>query len=278
MKKLMMFAAAMTIVGGAYASNSCTDNPPVELDCLDVAVWDFVASGKTANEAPKGAYKTVQSLKLKGALVSVGQPAIAGYTYTDVTNFPGTATQTVYTVTNTILDYSSCCIEAFDVYLYDKEDDVIIKFEANEIAKLTVFGKNFDTVLKPGRSTSIESDILWTFANEDLMPINLQFVGFGKAKRSLSKATPDTDPCGDNSVEGCDETISWPSWSGWFTGIWDSDNNDFLSLNCEDLCDAVAGGTWSAKYNKKLSAASDIDSAIEGKFKANIINAADLAE
>jgi len=314
MKKLMMLAAAMTIVGGAYAANSCQDQESPDLDCLEVGVWDFTASGKTANTAPKGAYKTVQKFSLKGALVSVGQPAIAGYTYTSnlvdqvstVTNpavevvttnlvevTPG-VTNEVITVstnaetvvvstnavqvvtTNTVLDYASCCVEGFDVYLFDKEEDVIVKFEANEIAKLTVFGKNFDTLLKPGKSTSIESDILWTFANEDLLPINLQFVGFGKTKRWMSKATPDTDPCGDNSVEGCDESIDWPSWSGWFTGIWDTDNNDFQSLNCDDLCDAIVGGTWSAKFNKKLAAASDVERAIEGKFKAQIVDAADL--
>jgi len=278
MKKLMMLAAAMTIVGGAYAANSCQDQVSPELDCLEVGVWDFTASGKTANTAAKGAYKTVQSLSLKGALVSIGQPAIAGYEYTTVTNFPGTQTQAVYVVTNAILDYADCCIEGFDVYLFDKEADVVIKFAANEIAKLTVFGKNFDTLLKPGKSTTIESDILWGFFNDDLMPISLQFVGFGKAKRWMSKATPDTDPCGDNSVEGCDESIDWPSWSGWFTGIWDNDNNDFQSLNCDDLCYAVAGGTWSAKFNKKLADAADVESAIENKFKAYIVDAADFAD
>jgi len=278
MKKLMMLAAAMTIVGGAYAANSCTDQESPELDCLEVGVWDFAASGKTANEAPKGAYKTVQKFSLKGALVSIGSPAVSGYDYTTVTNFPGSPTQDVYVVTNPVLDYADCCIEGFDVYLFDKEADVVIKFEANEIYKLTVFGKNFDTLLKPGKSTTVESDILWGFANDDLLPIELQFVGFGKAKRWMSKATPDTDPCGDNSAEGCDESIDWPSWSGWFTGIWDDDNNDFQSLNCDDLCYAVVGGTWSAKFNKKLSDAADVESAIENKFKAYIVDAADLVD
>ncbi len=287
MKKLMMLAAAMTIVGGAYAaSNACQDiDNPDTPTCLEVGVWDFTASGKWANESPKGAYKAVQSFSLKGALVSASSPS---YTeeYSWVTNFPGTPTQAVVYVTNSIPDYANCCIEGFDVYIYDKKSDTVVKFPAmdwddgvgyvNPIKKMTVFGKNLETVLKPGKSTTIESDILWNFGDglvvEDTeTEMNLQFVGFGKAKRWMSKATPDTDPCGDNSTEGCAESIDWPSWSGWFTGVWGDDSVEFEDMLCDGPCWGIAGGTWSAKFNKKLAAASDIDQAIENKFKADLV-------
>lgn len=68
MKKLMMFAAAMTIVGGAYASScgDCTD------DCSCSLVYDFKASLKTT--LPKDAstscselcYRKCGSVSLKG--------------------------------------------------------------------------------------------------------------------------------------------------------------------------------------------------------------------
>jgi len=88
----------------------------------------------------------------------------------------------------------------------------------------------------------------------------------------MSKGADDTDPCGDNSVPPCIETFSWPGWNGWFTGWFLEDMNDFMSLVCDYTCDAVAGGTWSAKYNKKLSGAADPQSAVEGKFKTRAID------
>ena len=68
MKKLMMFAAAMTIVGGAYASTcgDCTD------DCSCSLVYDFKASLKTttAKDASSSCaelcYRKCGSVSLKG--------------------------------------------------------------------------------------------------------------------------------------------------------------------------------------------------------------------
>lgn len=68
MKKLMMIAAAMTIVGGAYAQ--CSD--PVEGTCSQV--YDFKASLKTTvGKAASGdcadlCYRTKSSISLKGYL------------------------------------------------------------------------------------------------------------------------------------------------------------------------------------------------------------------
>ncbi|NLT72561.1 MAG: hypothetical protein GXX91_17960 [Verrucomicrobiaceae bacterium] len=244
MKKLLMFAAAMTIVGGAYAQ--CYEPGGITSEC-SIPVWDFKASGKTANTVKQG-YKSVQSIKFVGALAGIVEMDDQGF----------------------------CCLTGgFDLFIYEKADKALYIFQGNEIGKMTVFGKNLRKVLKPGKSTSVESDILWTWAGstEEDGDIELQFVGFGKGKRFLSKAIEDTDPCGDNSVPGCEESFNWPSWNGWFTGWFLDDLNDFETLICEDPCVAVAGGTWSAKFNKKLSGKDDYVSAIEGKFKTRVYEA-----
>jgi hypothetical protein len=98
--------------------------------------------------------------------------------------------------------------------------------------------------------------------------------GFGKGKRGSPKGKDHTDPCGDNSGEGCEEYYEWPSWTGWFTGYYGYVPCNLVSPICNFDCllvDAVAGGTWSAKYNKKLSAfdnKSDVEDALLRKFKA----------
>ena len=77
MKKLMMFAAAMTIVGGAYAStcgDDCTD------DCSCSLVYEFKASLKTtiakdiaATDCDSGTcYRKCGSAKIKGYLYYCG--------------------------------------------------------------------------------------------------------------------------------------------------------------------------------------------------------------
>ena len=74
MKKLMMFAAAMTIVAGAYASDcgDCTD------DCSCSLVYEFKASLKTtiakgiSDSCSSSCYRKCGSAKLKGYLYFCG--------------------------------------------------------------------------------------------------------------------------------------------------------------------------------------------------------------
>lgn len=258
MKKLMMFAAAMTIVGSAHAWTFCGSTSAAG-DC-QIPVWDLKASGKVANWSSKG-YKAVNKLAFKGAIVGniIAQEE------------PDPADPAVTNI--------NCCLDSFDVMIYDKSIKTLVLFDLQDVEVLTLFGKNLETVLKQGRTTSLESDVLWTLVDSDCegSRIELQFVGFGKGKRGVTKGKANTDPCGDNSVEGCQEYYEWPSWNGWFTGYYGYVPCNLASPICDfdcELVDAVAGGTWSAKFNKKLSEFDneiDVENALLRKFKANSI-------
>lgn len=260
MKKLMMFAAAMTIVGGAHAWTYCGSTSESG-DC-EIPVWDLKASGKVANWSSKG-YKAVNKMAINGAIIG---------------NILAQEEEVEPGVTNI-----NCCLESFDVVVYDKSIKTLVLFEDQEVEVLTLFGKDLDTVIKPGKTKTLESDVLWLLEGTDCDDgvIALQFVGFGKGKRGITKGKDNTDPCGDNSVEGCEEYYEWPSWTGWFTGYYGYVPCNLVSPICDfdcELVDAVAGGTWSAKYNSKLSAfdnASDVEDALLAKFKAYSIEALD---
>ena len=150
-----------------------------------------------------------------------------------------------------------CCIESFMVILYDKVAKVnYLVTEEALIAKMTIFGKGFlADKASPGKSYTVESDVLWTIdagtAEEDDYRL-LQFVGFGKGKLEYSKGGTSGD-CYPVTEIACAPSYTWPSWSGWFTG-WMGVDTDSVDLACEGQCIAVAGGTWSAKYNAKMSA------------------------
>lgn len=258
MKKLMMFAAAMTIVGGAHAWTLCGGTTAAS-NC-DVPVWELKASGKVGNWSTKG-YKAVNKMSFKGAIVGYMVEESEIIIDGDVTN---------------IVETGECCLESFDVMIYDKSLKTLVLFPEQEVNVLTMFGKNLYEVIKPGKSKSLESDVMWQLEGEDCdgSLIDLQFVGFGKGKIGMSKDKPNTDPCGDNSIEGCEPIYDWPSWSGWFTGWYGYVPCELLSPICDfdcELVDAVAGGTWSAKYSKKLSKADDVEWAILKKFKARDI-------
>lgn len=346
MKKLMMFAAAMTIVGGAYAS-VCA--PGSEASPCDTPVWDFVMKGKTANGIEKG-YKAVYAISYKGAIVgnlsevttSTTVPGtavtVAEYNVTMATNTPAyvlasnevqiaSGTQVVQTpdplpqpaaigqtiITNvsivstetlvisntvtgvvnanqaglqttttkdvwlTLVDDSTttteptgeCCLDTFTVYVYDKDAKDLLVFEDQEVLKMSVFGKGMVKELKPGQSASLESDVMWNLVGDE--EIALQFVGFGKAKYGLSKGGTSGSVCNPVNELPCVPSYDWPSWSGWFTGFFGPETDDSHDLNCAGECVAVAGGTWSAKLNKKLSAASDVEGAIYRKFKVSYL-------
>jgi len=347
MKKLMMFAAAMTIVGGAYAS-VCA--PGSEASPCDTPVWDFVMKGKTANGIEKG-YKAVYAISYKGAIVgnlsevttsttvpgtklettdlnvvtvpgaaaivaasnevilakseftvqtpaslneptAIGQTEVnlgvtiesyetvavsnttSGVTTTTVSNLLSTVTKDVWIAmvddsTTTVEPTGECCLDTFTVYVYDKDAKDLLVFEDQEVLKMSVFGKGMVKELKPGQSASLESDVMWNLVGDE--EIALQFVGFGKAKYGLSKGGTSGSVCNPVTEVPCVPSYDWPSWSGWFTGFFGPETDDSHDLNCAGECVAVAGGTWSAKLNKKLSAASDVEGAIYRKFKVSYL-------
>ncbi len=343
MKKLMMFAAAMTIVGGAYAG-VCT---PGSSPC-DTPVWDFVMKGKTANGIAKG-YKAVYSISYKGAIVgnlienttdatiipgmkvettetiisvTTNTAAYTGSNVTDtavnsvpvpaelpspavgqtiITNVTVTET-TTHVVTNGLGEVSTtngletvtvklvvlkgvdnpttvpgtptgyCCLKTFTVYLYDKANKDLWVFEEQEVDKMSVFGKGLEKGLKPGGRATLESDVMWRLGVGDAIATeyyDLQFVGFGKAGYRVSKGGTSGTICDPIEIEPCEPSYDWPSWTGWFTGFFEEETADSHDLNCDSECVTVAGGTWSAKLNKKLSNSSDPEAAIYRKFKVS---------
>lgn len=261
-----MFAAAMTIVGGAHAWTFC-DTPAVTVAC-EMPVWDLKMSGKMDNDWTKG-YKTVSKLAWKGFIV--GQMAEPG-TYDEITIIPGEGGDPDTVVTNTVI-VEECCLESFNVLIFHKSSKTLVEFEEQEVGILSLFGKGFEKTIKPGKTTSVEADVFWTLEGDDAYgeEIALQFVGFGKAKYGITKGKANTDPCGDNSIEGCEDLFTWPDWNGWFTGFAGS-ADCIVSGTCEGCVDeALAGGTWSGKYNKKLSAYKNVGTlagALKKKVKA----------
>jgi len=349
MKKLMMFAAAMTIVGGAYAQvldSGC--EPGTTADCL-TPVWDFKASGKTADGIDKG-YKHVESFKMEGVLVGnvaiatdpnngttvstttwkatdlvpvttndtvVGQGLFivgtvvtnpvatvptqanykAGFTnivttysvsfmasnttdnalnpytqaYRTITRWVNLTSSTSTVFTPNELDY--CCIDSFDVFLYDKSDKTWALFVDQTIDRLTVFGKGLDKTLKGGSSTSVESDIMWQLTGDhvDSAEIAIQLVGFGKGKREMSKGTAgSSDACNPTEASCPVESFTWPSWDGWFTGKWGADDGYSAYLKCDDKCFQIVGGTWSAKFNSKVEGGPQVETYIAKKYKVEV--------
>ena len=160
---------------------------------------------------------------------------------------------------------SACCLTDIDVVIYDKASKRYFISPTQPVDKMSVFGKDFTKLLNPGKSVTLESDVKFQFTDPvdvdtgaDWLSINnanpgvvLDFVGFGKGKKYMTKDTPGT-ACSPGTT-GCEEMYDWPSWSGWFTGWYGDDSDEQSDFTCACV-DAVAGGTWSAKYNKKMSA------------------------
>jgi len=162
-----------------------------------------------------------------------------------------------------------CCLDTFTVYVYDKDAKDLLVFEDQEVLKMSVFGKGLVKELKPGGRATLESDVMWRLADGEVM--DLQFVGFGKAGYRVSKGGTSGTICDPIEIEPCEPSYDWPSWTGWFTGFFEEETADSHDLNCESERVTVAGGTWSAKLNKKLSAAADPEAAIYRKFKVAYI-------
>lgn len=261
MKKLMMFAAAMTIAGGAFA-DAC--GIPQESKNCTYGVWDLTLSGKTTVDDKKGYIKTA-SLKLSGLLVFknaelyIDDPA--GTTWDEIIITTNDALEEVVTTNTWAVQVPSgeCCVEALDVFLSDKKSGEGFYFEDNAIHKLSVFGSGMLKTLKSGKSTSVESDIAWTIGQGLSDGYTLQFVGWGKAKRYFldEKQSVDLGNCELGEVAICAEWFEAGNWSGYFTGTWAElyGNDEMHPWACNDeiTCVALYGGTWKSKYNKKLS-------------------------
>jgi len=317
MKKLVMFTSAVTIAAGAFAWTFC--GPDAELGECEIPVWDFKASGKVANEGSRG-YKSVNKVSLKGVIVGnidyreatpetvttnvvtnagevVNNTNTTSIIYTNnvgsnVTIEAGGAYTNADTVTtNEVVTPAAaavCCLESFNVYIYERAARVLVRFEEQEVAVLTAFGKYLNDIVakttRPGRGYTLESDVMWTLTEDDCDggAIDLQFVGFGRTKGGVTAGRDNTSPCGDNSIAGCQVRVDWPSWKGWFTGWYGDAICDLTSPKCDfdcELVEAVAGGTWTAKYNKKrsgLTSVAALESAMESAFRATVVELADL--
>ena len=200
---------------------------------------------------------------------ALGQSTFATRTLTSITEtYWRTAVEKTVTVPG--VGTGECCLETFTVYLYDKASKDLWVFEDQEVNKMSVFGKGLAKAMKPGGRATLESDVMWKLV-EGEEDIDLQFVGFGKAKYRVSKGGTSGTVCDPIENAPCEPSYDWPSWSGWFTGFFGPETADSHDLNCDAECVAVAGGTWSAKLNKKLSAAADPEAAIYRKFKVSYV-------
>ena len=222
MQKLMI-AAAVTAMAASVLAGNCKEEAPV--DCQDVFTVKF--SGKTTVEVDE-TYKTVKKISGKGYLV------LADYVYEELAVKIGKA--------------------KYDIVLSD-----------GEVTKFTVFGKKLETVLddnlkKPGKHYTLESDLGVKFEGQTDYDINVNQVAFGKADAYITKdKTTKAGACGEEeTTPGCELILTPKSYSGWFTGDFQTclDELGFTDDCVEfdaDGATALVGGTWSAKYSKKLS-------------------------
>lgn len=224
MKKLM-FAAAVAAMTASVLAGNCKETP--EEDCMDVFNVKF--SGKTTTENEDLTYKSVKKLSGKGTL----------------------------TIT---ADYVT---EALAAKVGKAKYTLLL--EEGEVTKFTVFGKKLEKVLddnlkKPGKHYDLESDLGVKFEGADEYDINVNQVAFGKVDAYITKAkTIKGGACGEDiDVDGCELVLTPKSFNGWFTGDFQTclDELEFTN-DCNEFeadgATALIGGTWSAKYNKKLS-------------------------
>lgn len=224
MKKLM-FAAAIAAMTASVLAGNCKEEE--EVDCQDVFTVKF--SGKTTVEDSSMTYKLVKKLSGKGTLTLAA-------------------------------DYVT---EALAAKVGKTKYDLLL--EDGEVTKFTVFGKKLDYAIdenlkKPGKHFTLESDLGVKFEGADEYDINVNQVAFGKVDAYITKAkTIKGGACGeDTDIEGCELILTPKSFNGWFTGDFQTclDELEFTN-DCNEFeadgATALIGGTWSAKYNKKLS-------------------------
>jgi len=227
MKKLMMLAAAVTIVGGAYAQ-SCSDCN----DCGCSLVYDFKATLKT------GAARALKDACSPQCLRTCTKINLVGYFF----------------------DCTNCTCEAFKEMTFTavnkKSRTYYFDGVTPEWTLLNQMGR---------RNTEIEA--LWTASgdlfggtdcsSEDLeRSIELTFAGCGKVKRSSN--------CGvDGIITGISGMVvgsgTGPSCPGSCSSCGDTEEPSFSMVYplCDtepaEEIDTVYYGTWAMRYNAKKS-------------------------
>ena len=154
-------------------------------------------------------------------------------------------------------------------------EKVTVAFRELGITRLSFFGKNWEKVAdvidgigKSGKYYGVESDLGWATGGRDgvegvapvypeeaeELEVTFIYSGFGKAKIGLTKLSKSGGNCG-TTESGCNPDLLFKSYKGYFAGFAKEieDSIDVLDYTCESGCNIVIfGGTWTAKYNKKL--------------------------
>lgn len=246
MSKLMIVAAAAAMTIGAnaavFAPIDC-DTPDIEAPC-PVMVFKLTASGKATVDMGDGAYKTVKNLKIsKGALALLPNEDCA--------------------------DEGLCCYDTANVYATLKlgSETVYLGLNELEINKWSVFGKNFEkaknylTMIKPGKSVKLESDLFISGEDVDTLDgedtVSLWAAAFGEFTLKVSKAKGTSGYCVNDSDAGCDPIWTPKTYNGWFVGYRNLVNDWYSCFNCECGEWDIFGGTWKAVYQSKLASDED---------------------
>lgn len=252
MKKVMIGAAVAAV---AMAANAFTfvpeqcDEPIDPVSECPTLVFKVTACGKTVQDVGDGAYKSVTTLKIsKGALAFLAGEACSADGET-----------------------ANCCYDTANLYAKVKvgKKTYAMGLEALEIAKWSVFGKNFEkamnfmTSIKPGKSVSLESDLYIKgedvgalFADDELEDtISLYATAFGSFKFKVSKAGKGSSSycTPTEGAKGCDPIWTPKSYSGWFVGTRELVNDMYACFNCECGGYDLFGGTWKATYQAKYT-------------------------
>ena len=246
MKKLMIVAAAAAMTIGAnaavFAPIDC-DTPDTESPC-PVLVFKLTANGKATVDMNDGAYKTVKTLKIqKGALALLPNEDCAAE--------------------------GLCCYDTATLYATLKlgSETVYLGLEDLEIGKWSVFGKNFEkaknylTMIKPGKSVTLESDLFILGEDVDTLDgedtVSLWAAAFGEFTLKVSKAGKAGGYCVEDPEKGCDPIWTPKTYNGWFVGYRGLVNDMYSCFNCDCGEYDIFGGTWKAVYQSKLSSDAD---------------------
>ena len=230
MKKLMIVAAVAALSASAFAAK-CSDAP--QNDCQTAFTVKF--SGKTADtyfknsDGDEGDYAAIQKISGKGSLV--------------------------------VAEYVTEYLESVKVGKYKVGN---LTLTEGELIKWSYFGKNLETISndwtkKPGKTYKFESDFGVAFEEQlDDLALSVDQVAFGKVKVYITKDKTVKSGCGESTIEGCLPVVTPVSYSGWFTGSftpacveWELYDDGCVEFGGDEV--ALIGGTWSAKYSKKLS-------------------------
>jgi len=223
MKKLMMFAAAMTIVGGAFAQ--CGDPEIPEVNCA--LVYDVKASVKTTVGDSKAGYTVASncgdSTNIAAATCfrKIGKKTLQGFLFT--------------------CDCECDAIESADMYLWNKKEKV---FESGSMSWdfINIIGK---------KQKDVEGSWKITLDGTGSLGAGTIYgAGFGKwdSKKEIVKSLSGNF-AGYLEAPECDDELSCDAAAAYVC-------TDLLTP--DSSLDTAAFGTWSIKYSssksKKLAA------------------------